>query len=100
MCNVDRWMAASNEDMAQEAVETHLKCWQGICLARQREARRSYTVVAVADSLLVDGELVSTFIGEYMCCVLLIKRQIFLALDVQMLTRFSSRSFLGLNLVC
>jgi hypothetical protein len=92
-------MAVSNEGMAQEAVETHVKCWQGICLARER-SKKKLTVVAVVDLLLVDGELVSTFIGEYMCCVRLITRQMFLALDVQILTRFSSKSFLGLNLVC
>jgi len=63
-------------------------------------SKNKLTVVVVAELLLVDGELVSTFIGEYMCCVRLIMRQMFLALDVQMLTRFSSKRFLGFNLVC
>jgi hypothetical protein len=43
VCNVDRQMAVSNvmDDKAKEAVENQLKCWQRICLARKREARRS-----------------------------------------------------------
>ena len=52
-------MAVSNEDMAHQAVETQLKCWQG-----RKGSKKKLKVVAVANLLLVGDELVSTFIGE------------------------------------
>jgi hypothetical protein len=52
-------MAVSNEGMAQGAVETQLKCWQG-----RKGSKKKRKVVPVANLLLVGGEMVAAFIGE------------------------------------
>jgi hypothetical protein len=58
-------------------------------LSDAKARSKKVTVVAVANLLLVVGQLVSTFIGEEMCFVRLIIRRMFFAQDELMLTRFS-----------